>query len=39
VLGHAESLFGISDQFQLVHLPSSTAYVRCQTPRPEKEVL
>lgn len=27
-LGHAESLFGISSEFQLVHLPSSTAYVK-----------
>lgn len=27
-LGHSESLFGISDDFQLVHLPSSTAYVK-----------
>jgi chemotaxis protein methyltransferase CheR len=32
-LGHSESLFGISDEFQLVHLPSATAYVKCQ-PRP-----
>lgn len=28
ILGHAESLFGISDEFQLIHLPSSTAYVK-----------
>lgn len=27
-LGHAESLYGITDDFQLVHLPSSTAYVK-----------
>jgi chemotaxis protein methyltransferase CheR len=38
VLGHAESLYGINDQFQLVHLPSSTAYVRGQTPFMENEV-
>ncbi|HEV2698126.1 MAG TPA: protein-glutamate O-methyltransferase CheR [Terriglobales bacterium] len=29
-LGHAESLFGISDEFQLVHLPSTTAYVKAE---------
>jgi chemotaxis protein methyltransferase CheR len=28
LLGHSESLFGISNEFQLVHLPSSTAYVK-----------
>jgi chemotaxis protein methyltransferase CheR len=39
VLGHAESLFGISDQFQLVHLPSSTAYVRSEAQTVEREVL
>jgi len=27
-LGHSESLFGVSDDFQLVHLPSCTAYVK-----------
>jgi len=27
-LGHAESLFGINDDFQLVHLPSTTAYTK-----------
>jgi chemotaxis protein methyltransferase CheR len=27
-LGHSESLFGISDDFRLVHLPSATAYIR-----------
>jgi len=29
-LGHSESLFGVSDAFQLVHLPSSTAYVKAR---------
>lgn len=29
-LGHAESLFGSSDEFQLVHLPSATAYVKAE---------
>ena len=27
-LGHAESLYGISEEFRLVHLPSATAYVK-----------
>jgi chemotaxis protein methyltransferase CheR len=27
-LGHAESLYQISDQFRLVHLPSTTTYVK-----------
>lgn len=27
-LGHAESLFGINDQFHLIHLPSTTAYCK-----------
>jgi chemotaxis protein methyltransferase CheR len=27
-LGHSESLYGVSDEFLLVHLPGSTAYVK-----------
>jgi chemotaxis protein methyltransferase CheR len=27
-LGHSESLFGVNDDFRLVHLPSATAYIR-----------
>jgi len=27
-LGHAESLYGVTDDFRLVHLPSATAYVK-----------
>jgi chemotaxis protein methyltransferase CheR len=27
-LGHSESLYGVSDEFRLVHLPSATAYVK-----------
>jgi len=27
-LGHAESLFGVSEDFRLVHLPGATAYVK-----------
>jgi chemotaxis protein methyltransferase CheR len=29
-LGHSESLYGISDDFRLVHLPSATAYMKCE---------
>ena len=29
-LGHAESLYGISDDFKLVHLPSATAYTKSE---------
>ena len=32
-LGHSESLFGITDDFRLVHLPSTTAYVKSQHRR------
>jgi chemotaxis protein methyltransferase CheR len=27
-LGHSESLFGVSEQFKLVHFPSATGYVK-----------
>jgi chemotaxis protein methyltransferase CheR len=30
LLGHSESLYGISDDFRLVHLPSATAYVKAE---------
>ena len=38
-LGHSESLYGISDDFRLVHLPSTTAYAKAEKrqvapPRP-----
>jgi chemotaxis protein methyltransferase CheR len=29
-LGHSESLYGICDDFQLVHLPSATSYVKSE---------
>lgn len=29
-LGHSESLFGVSEDFRLVHLPGATAYVKGQ---------
>lgn len=32
-LGHSESLYGVSDQFKLIHFPSATAYVKAQ-PQP-----
>ena len=35
-LGHAESLFGINDQFHLVHLPSTTAYAKGERPQERK---
>lgn len=30
-LGQAESLYGVNDQFKLVHFPSATGYVKCPT--------
>jgi chemotaxis protein methyltransferase CheR len=29
-LGHSESLFGVTEEFRLVHLPSCTAYVKSE---------
>lgn len=29
-LGHSESLYGVSEDFRLVHMPSSTAYVKAK---------
>jgi chemotaxis protein methyltransferase CheR len=29
-LGHSESLYGISEDFRLIHLPSATAYVKAE---------
>ena len=34
LLGHSESLYGISDEFRLVHLPSATAYVKGERKAP-----
>lgn len=31
-LGHSESLYGVSDDFRLVHLPGATAYVKGDRP-------
>jgi chemotaxis protein methyltransferase CheR len=33
-LGHAESLFGVSEAFRMVHLPGTTAYVKAEPPLP-----
>lgn len=30
LLGHSESLYGVSEDFRLVHLPSATAYVKSE---------
>ena len=38
-LGHSESLFGVSDDFRLVHLPAATAYIKPEKrPLPPLEV-
>jgi chemotaxis protein methyltransferase CheR len=31
-LGHSESLYGVNEDFRLVHMPSSTAYVKSESP-------
>lgn len=38
-LGHSESLFGVSDEFRLVHLPGATAYVKGDRSKAGKQVL
>jgi chemotaxis protein methyltransferase CheR len=35
-LGHSESLFGVNDDFRLVHFPGSTAYVKNNRAEAEK---
>jgi chemotaxis protein methyltransferase CheR len=32
-LGHSESLYGVSDDFRLVHFPGTTAYVKGERPQ------
>jgi chemotaxis protein methyltransferase CheR len=34
-LGHSESLYGVSDKFNLIHLPAATAYVKRRGPAEE----
>jgi chemotaxis protein methyltransferase CheR len=36
-LGHSESLYGVSDDFRLVHLPGTTAYVKAERTRGESK--
>jgi chemotaxis protein methyltransferase CheR len=31
-LGHSESLYGVNDDFRLVHLPGATAYIKGERP-------
>ncbi len=40
-LGHSESLFGVSDDFRLVHMPATTAYIKPEkrTPSPPQVTL
>lgn len=33
-MGHSESLYGVSDDFRLVHLPAATAYVKGDRTQP-----
>lgn len=35
-LGHSESLFGITDEFRLIHLPGATAYIKGERTQPGK---
>ena len=35
-LGHSESLFGVTEEFRLVHMPSATAYVKADKRLVEK---
>ena len=35
-LGHSESLFGVSNDFRLVHFPGATAYIKAQRPEAGK---
>jgi chemotaxis protein methyltransferase CheR len=37
-LGHSESLYGISEEFRLVHMPAATAYVKCEKRQLIKQV-
>jgi chemotaxis protein methyltransferase CheR len=36
-LGHSESLYGVSDDFRLVHLPGATAYVKGERAQSGKQ--
>jgi chemotaxis protein methyltransferase CheR len=34
-MGHSESLFGVSQDFRLIHLPGTTAYAKGESSLPE----
>jgi chemotaxis protein methyltransferase CheR len=36
-LGHSESLYGVTDDFRLVHLPGATAYVKGERSQAGKQ--
>jgi len=36
-LGHSESLYGVTEDFRLVHLPRATAYVKGERSQPGKQ--
>jgi chemotaxis protein methyltransferase CheR len=36
-LGQSESLYGVTEKFQLVHLPGATAYVKAERPQSGKQ--
>jgi len=38
-LGHSESLYGVADDFRLVHLPGATAYLRGERSAAGKKAL
>ncbi len=35
-LGHSESLYGVSEDFRLIHLPGATAYIKGERVKPGK---
>lgn len=38
-LGHSESLYGVSQDFRLVHLPGTTAYVKVESSLPKGKTI
>src|SRR3954467_4124780 len=38
-LGHSESLYGVSEEFRLVHLPGATAYMNGERSQPGKKAI
>jgi len=37
-LGHSESLYGVNNDFQLVHLPGATAYIKGARTQPGRQI-